>query len=170
MALLRSRRVSAPRLHVTHLVRTSSFAGVERYVSYLAPAQVAQGLTVTVIGGDPDRMSDALRGTGVTQLSSRRAIDDGRSLRTPSRTALVHAHMTDADLVAVLSRPYHRRPIVSTLHFAKPRGRDRLRRAIFSPLPRLLDGQIAISRFVAETSDQPDAVEWRAYTWSPPSS
>jgi glycosyltransferase involved in cell wall biosynthesis len=142
--------------HVVHLVRTSNFAGVERSVSYLAPELVRRGLEVTVVGGDPDRMAGALTGTGVTHRPSGTLAEDLRAL-VACRPTLVHAHMTDAEVVAVLGKVWLSCPVVATLHFAKPRGRDRLRRTVFRPLPRGLAAQIAISRFVADTSGQPDA-------------
>ena len=52
-------------LHIVHLVCTQAFAGVERYLSYTAPALQGLGHRITVVGGDPTAMSRALDGTGV---------------------------------------------------------------------------------------------------------
>ena len=138
-------------------MRTASFAGVERYLTYLGPEQVRQGLDVTIIGGEPVRMAAALDGSGVSHLPSGSVSDDLRRV-VATDPSIVHSHMTDADLVAVAARARHRRPVVSTLHFAKPRGRDAARRVLLAPLPKLMASQIAISRFVAAHADVPDAV------------
>ena len=52
-------------MKVVHLVATTAFAGVERYLTYVAPAQVQAGLEVVVLGGDRERMAAAFAGTGV---------------------------------------------------------------------------------------------------------
>ncbi len=126
-------------------------------MSYLAPAQVAQGLRVTVIGGDPARMTAALAGADVAYQASGSALADARALQRLDRPSVIHAHMTAAEVVGVVTKPLVHAPVVATLHFAKPRGRDRLRRSLFAPLPRFLAGQIAISQFVADAADQPTA-------------
>src|SRR5699024_9634405 len=41
-------------------------------------------------------------------------------------------------------------PVVSTLHFARPRGHDALTRRLYSVIPRLVTAEVAISRFVAD--------------------
>ncbi|MCU0309549.1 MAG: glycosyltransferase [Acidimicrobiales bacterium] len=142
--------------HVVHLVRTDAFAGVERYVTYLAPELVRLGHDVTVIGGDPARMRAALAGTGVAHQPSGSFAHDVRAL-LDARPDVVHAHMTDAEVAAVAATARRRVPVVATLHFARPRGRDALRRTLWAPLPRRLDAQIAISRFVAGHAGQPGA-------------
>jgi len=144
------------RLHVVHLLRTANFAGVERYVSYLAPVQVEQGLEVTVIGGDARRMQSAFEGTGVNHRPSGGFAHDLRVL-THARPDLVHAHMTDAEVASVLTKAHHQAPVVATMHFARPRGRNRLLRRLWALLPARLDAQIAISAFVAEASGEVDA-------------
>ena len=55
-------------LHIVHLVCTEAFAGVERYLSYTAPALQRLGHRITVIGGDPAQMGTAFEGTGVRFL------------------------------------------------------------------------------------------------------
>ena len=45
---------------VVHVVCTANFAGVERYVTYIAPRLARRGWEVTVIGGDADRMRASL--------------------------------------------------------------------------------------------------------------
>jgi len=141
---------------VVHLIRTANFAGVERYVSYLAPVQVEQGLEVTVIGGDARRMQSAFEGTGVNHRPSGGFAHDLRAL-THTRPDLVHAHMTDAEVASVLTKAHHQAPVVATVHFARPRGRNRLLRRLWALLPARLDAQIAISAFVAEASGAVDA-------------
>ena len=145
-------------LHIVHLVCTQAFAGVERYLSYTAPALQGLGHRITVVGGDPTAMSRALDGTGVRFVP---AGDLRRSVRVLVSTDLrrrppdlVHAHMTQAELVAVGTKPVIRRPVVATLHFAHRRGGSPLRRAAWSQIPRFLDGQFAISTAVARASGQ----------------
>ena len=145
-------------LDIVHLVCSGAFAGVERYVAYTAPALQELGHRVTVVGGDPPSMRRVLAGSGVKFLAADSPMKAVRTLVAPevrgSRPDLVHAHMTEAEVVAVATRPFHRAPVVATLHFAHPRGRTPVRQAIWSPLPRFLAGQFAISQAVATASGQ----------------
>jgi glycosyltransferase involved in cell wall biosynthesis len=61
---------------------------------------------------------------------------------------VVHAHMTAAEVAAVVTKPIHRARLVCTLHFASPRG-SRFPRRLLSPVGGLMDEQIAISQFVS---------------------
>ena len=133
-------------MRIAHVVRSDSFAGVERYICMVAPRLAARGCEVAVIGGDPAQMgqiSDVLRwrpGRTTWQVAA--------ELKRLGRLDIVHAHMTAAEVAAVLTRPYHHARLVATLHFASRRGSGRAG----SPLPllgRLMDEQIAISQFVA---------------------
>ena len=128
------------------MVRSDSFAGVERYICMVAPRLAARGCEVAVIGGDPAQMepiSDVVRwrpGRTTWQVAA--------ELKRLGRLDVVHAHMTAAEVAAVLTKPYHHARLVATLHFALPRGSGRAA----SPLPllgRMMDEQIAISQFVA---------------------
>lgn len=145
-------------LDITHVVCSDRFAGVERYITYVAPVLAARGHRVTVIGGETDRMRADL-GADVRFVPARTPVDAARALlaHRPGR-GLVHAHMTDAETVAVGLRPLTRAPVVATLHFAKPRGRRGVRRVVATAVARGLGAQIAVSRFVAERSQADGAV------------
>jgi glycosyltransferase involved in cell wall biosynthesis len=56
--------------------------------------------------------------------------------------------MTAAELAAAITTPIHRARLVTTLHFASPRGSGSSR-MLLTPLGWLMDEQIAISKFVA---------------------
>jgi glycosyltransferase involved in cell wall biosynthesis len=143
---------------VVHVVCSDRFAGVERYLSYVAPALAERGHRVTVIGGNPHRMPAEL-GDGVRFVPATTAVPAARALaRHRPRPGLVHAHMTDAEAVAVGLRPLTRAPVVATLHFAQHRGRPGARRAVATFVARGLAAQIAISTFVADRAGVPDAV------------
>jgi glycosyltransferase involved in cell wall biosynthesis len=107
---------------------------------------------VVVVGGDPDVMAPALQRDGVAfepAPTVAEATARVRKLRQ-FRPDVVHSHMTAADIVAAVSAPVVRAPLVSTLHFARPRGRSSLRRLSYRLLPSRFSAQIAISQFVAE--------------------
>lgn len=149
-------------LSVLHLVCSDAFAGVERYLAYVAPALAAQGVAVTVAGGDRARMAAELGPHGVAHLPADRPLDALALLSSGSvrrqRPDLLHVHMTEAEVAAVATRPLVRRPVVATLHFARPRGTGALRRRVWAVLPHLLARQVAISRYVAAASGQPCVV------------
>lgn len=134
-------------MRIAHVVRSDSFAGVERYISLVAPRLAARDCQVAVIGGDPTNMNEISESVHVRPASSTLGVVS--ELSRLGRLDIVHAHMTAAELASVLSIPRHRARLVATLHFAIPRGSGRAG----SPL-RLLgsffDEQIAISRFVAD--------------------
>jgi glycosyltransferase involved in cell wall biosynthesis len=98
-------------------------------------------------------MRSALDGTGVVFHPASGVLDAARLLVRLGRTHpdVVHSHMTAADLAAVASWPLVRAPLVSTLHFAQPRGRTFLRRTSYRCLPYFFRTQISISEFVAQT-------------------
>ncbi|WP_263117735.1 glycosyltransferase family 4 protein [Cellulomonas sp. RIT-PI-Y] len=131
---------------VVHVVCTEEFAGVERYVSTLARVQDQRGARVLVFGGDPARMPAELAGTGVgwhPAATWRQARSGLRGL-TPG---VVHAHMTAAELAAVLAG---RAPVVATRHFAERRGSSLPARTVGRFLTARIAAQVAISSFVAE--------------------
>jgi glycosyltransferase involved in cell wall biosynthesis len=139
-------------LHVVHVCCTAAFAGVERHVSELAAAQVADGHRVTVIGGDQARVRE-VAGDGVRVLPGHRIDVAVRSLRRLDAAAdVVNAHMTGAELAVALS-PWVRARMVSTRHFASPRGSRPATRAVVRWSTRRVDAQIAVSRYVAEHVD-----------------
>ncbi len=139
---------------VVHVVCTEAFAGVERYVSTLARWQDERGTRVLVLGGDPTRMPSELAGTGVGWRPAATWRQAARQL-VSSRPAVVHAHMTAAELAAVLTA---RAPVVATRHFAERRGSSLPARTVGRYLTGRIAAQIAISSFVAERVEGPSVV------------
>lgn len=144
--------------HVIHLVCSDAFAGVERYVSLLAPRQAELGWTVTVLGGDPDLMRRALEGSDVRFIPAPSLREGRRALRAAPAAAIVNTHMSDADLVGMLAAHPRRSRLVSTRHFAAPRGRSPIIRTAFSAGQSRFAAQIAISQFVAQHIGEPSSV------------
>ena len=128
------------------MVRSDSFAGVEKYVCMVAPRLAARGCEVAVVGGDPAQMA---RVTGVVRWRPASTTwQVAKELKRLGQLDVVHAHMTAAEAAAVITRPFHHARLVSTLHFASPRGSGGSR-VFLMPLGWLMDEQIAISEFVA---------------------
>jgi len=143
---------------VVHVVVTGEFAGVERYVSDAARETAARGWEPVVVGGSPQRMRAAL-GDAARWLPGATPVEALRSLRRLGRRDVCHAHMTIAETVAVAARPFHRAAVVSTRHFAAPRGASRAGHLLSPWIARGLARQIAVSDFVARRLEQPpDAV------------
>lgn len=128
------------------MVRSDSYGGVERYISLVAPRLAARGCDIAVIGGDPNQMcrvSDQVQWRPATTTWQVAA-----ELKRLGRLDVVHTHMTAAEVAAVVTKPLHRARIVTTLHFASPRGSGS-NRLLLMPLGWFMDEQIAISQFVA---------------------
>lgn len=134
-------------MRITHVVVTDAFAGTERYVSDVARLQAGAGHDVTVIGGRPDRMRQAsheVRWQAATSVPVACA-----RLLASGRRDIVHAHLSYAELAAVLTRPMHRGRVISTRHIAAHRGKT-WQGAVAAPLvARSIDIEIAISSYVA---------------------
>lgn len=134
---------------VVHVVRSDSFAGVERYICDVAQVLAERQWRVVAIGGDSEEMA---RGLGPA-VEHRPAASFGATvaaLRGLGRVSLVHAHMTAAEMAAVASRPWTRAPVVATRHFAGRRGTHPGVRLAAAWLARGIAREIAISRFVAD--------------------
>lgn len=143
-------------MRILHVVRSSAFYGVERYIATLASAQARMDDTVVVVGGDRDRMRSVLAGTGVGFAPGDTLAQVLSALWAGLRRAdVAHVHMTEAELAvtAVQRARLHYTPVVATRHFAQPRGASRLGSVVAPFIGRRLDGQIAISRFVADRID-----------------
>ncbi|HZS30119.1 MAG TPA: glycosyltransferase family 4 protein [Gaiellaceae bacterium] len=155
---------------VVHVVTTRRFAGVERYVADVAVETAAHGWEVSVVGGSPWAMLRNLGGRAdwLPGSSPREAFV---SLARTGRADVCHAHMTKAELVALLARPLHRAPVVATRHFAEPRGKTRLGGLVAPWIARGLARQLAVSEYVAgrlETAPDavlPNAVHARPLLW-----
>ncbi|GAA1664252.1 glycosyltransferase family 4 protein [Microbacterium lacus] len=146
-------------MRILHAIRSDGYSGVERYVERLATAQAADGHDVHVIGGDPARMRSALAEAGVGHIPAARTIDVVRELSRRRRAAqVVNTHMTAADLAAAVAFTGRSRPaVVSTRHFAAPRGHVgplRLDRVVAATI----DAELAISDAVAQAIGRPSTV------------
>lgn len=143
---------------VLHVVVTENFAGVERYVCDVAGETAGRGWDVTVVGGRPDRMRAELR-PEITWRPGGTVVRAVLSVLSAGHQDVVHVHMTAAELVGVLTGRRHRARLVSTRHFAAPRGASRLGKLVAPLVTRHLDCQIAISHFAASKLESPpDAV------------
>ncbi|MEY2468610.1 MAG: hypothetical protein QOF21_1308 [Actinomycetota bacterium] len=142
---------------VVHAVRSHVFAGVERYVASVAPRLAARGVDVRVIGGDPVQMQNAA-GANLQHTRAATTSQVARALVRNGRADVVHVHMTAAEIAGVLTAPRHRGAIVSTRHFAGPRGTS-AGGHLTAPLIRgRLAQQISVSHFVADAIGEPSMV------------
>jgi glycosyltransferase involved in cell wall biosynthesis len=77
-----------------------------------------------------------------------------RSLRRlDTAPSIVNVHMTAAEIAVALSPSLRGVPVISTRHIALPRGSRRLTRPIVLLGRRRVNGQIAVSQFVADRVD-----------------
>src|SRR5689334_6100855 len=129
---------------VVHVVVTSNFAGTERYVSEVVKESLSQGWRTSVVGGDPVRMPASL-GRDVQWLPGATPTHALLSLARLGRQDICHVHMTLAEGVAIVARPFHRAPIVATRHFAAPRGSSIAGGLLARWIGRQLEREIAIS-------------------------
>ncbi len=148
------------RLRILHAVRSTRFAGVERFVLRLAVAQSESGHEVRVVGGDPGRMAPALRTAGVLFTPAATVRQVVKALRSVD-VDVANTHMTAADGAAAVAFAVpgrHRRPaLVSTRHFAAPRGSIGAIRWDTLIAPRM-DAEISISRAVAASTGLPSTI------------
>jgi glycosyltransferase involved in cell wall biosynthesis len=143
---------------IAHVVATDNFAGVERYISYVAPLQAAAGWDVTVIGGKSDDMVRTL-GSSVRHVAASTFSAVARELvRRGPHYDLLHTHMTTAEFAAVATRPAHGAKVMTTRHFAALRGSTDTARLAGRLLTRALAAQISISRFVADSIHEPSVL------------
>jgi glycosyltransferase involved in cell wall biosynthesis len=145
-------------VRVAQCVRSDAFAGVERYVTNLAGGLAAAGCEVVVIGGKADRMGPVLDPAGVRWLPATTTSGVVRRLIAARPFDIVHAHMTAAELAAVLAAPVLGAPIVATRHFAQHRGSSGPARLTGRLITPRLAAQLAISRFVADRIEGPCTV------------
>lgn len=144
-------------MRITHAVRSDSFAGVERYIVDVSVELAGRGFEVAVIGGEPGRMRDELPAE-VSWSPARTVREASGRLISAGRRDVVHAHMTAAELAAAVSRPWHRAALVTTRHFAGPRGRRFPTKLVGLGIRSAMDAQVSISRFVADAIDEPSIV------------
>ncbi len=134
-------------MHIVHVVCSSAFAGVERYV-LTSGEMAAASERVTVIGGDPRVFPSRLDAAGATWMPGSDRREALRSLRSIPDADVIVTHMTDADVVGAIGAR-RRVPIVSTRHFAAPRGSGVVARAVGRLVSRRVRAEISISDFVA---------------------
>jgi glycosyltransferase involved in cell wall biosynthesis len=145
-------------MHIAHVVISHGFAGVERYLLDVAREQQRRGHQVTVVGGDAATLGQALADGEVRHRPASSLPAAAAAVVRSRPLTVVHCHMTAADVVGAATKPLVRARLVSTLHFAKPRGSTGARRRLWSTLTGRFDQQVAISRFVAEQSGEPATV------------
>ncbi len=139
-------------MRIVHAVRSDTVAGVERYVLDAAAGLAARGHRVTVVGTDVGR-SGRLLPPSVLLLPASTTVEVARRLAGLGHVDVVHAHMSAAEVAAVLTRPAHRGVVVATRHLAQPRGSGRTA-ALTRAVARGLAAQVAISRFVADQTGE----------------
>jgi len=149
--------LSGPPLAVVHVVLTSEFAGVERYVAQVAGTLSERGHRVHTIGGDQTRMRAELP-SAVSVHPATTLVAGARILAHTTDVDLVHVHMTAAEGAAWLARLRHPVPVVATRHFAKERGSSVVARALASVTSRTIACDIAISQFVSDTIEGPSVL------------
>jgi glycosyltransferase involved in cell wall biosynthesis len=145
---MRATITPAPRL--IHAVATENFAGVERYITYIAPELARRGVQVVVLGGDDRLMRVAFRGSDVEYVASSNLPSMVRTLLATSRADVIHAHMTKAEVASAICKHRLRSALVVTRHFAARRGRTPWSRAAGRAVAQVVDLQIAISQYVSD--------------------
>ena len=143
-------------MRILHAVRSDAFAGVERHLASLAAAQRRAGHRVAVIGGDPAAMRAAL-GPGIPHRAASTVAQVAAAVRAWRGGDVIHAHMTAAEIAVALAAPTAT-PVLTTRHFAGPRGASTAGRLAEPVLRRRIAAQIAISRYVADHVDGPSTV------------
>jgi len=138
---------------VLHVVRTTAFAGVERYVSVLAAAQRQTGDQVAVIGGDPVAMSSAIDEATVLKVPSRTIIGTAWAIDHWRHCDVIHVHMTAAEVAATAAVRSWGVPVVATRHFGLVRGQSIPGHFVRPVVSRRVAAQISVSRYVAEMID-----------------
>ncbi|WP_404443947.1 glycosyltransferase family 4 protein [Microbacterium marinum] len=138
-------------LRILHVVASDRFAGVEQFVRRLARAQAASGHSVFVAGGAAEHMGAALAEAGARYHPASSALQVARVVRRGmARVDVINSHMTAADVGAVagLALGNARPALVSTRHFAAPRGTIGPTTA-YRMLESRIDAEIAVSSTVA---------------------
>jgi glycosyltransferase involved in cell wall biosynthesis len=144
-------------VRVVQLVCSDRFAGVERYIAYIAPGLAARGCEVAVVGGAPEQMRRALAGSA-TFAPARNVVEAICQVARNLRADVIHAHMTAAEWALVPARPVTKAVFVSSRHFAADRGRPGLVRRLSRIVPKVLDEELSISSFVASSLAEPSVV------------
>ena len=149
--------VGAP-LHVVQVVRTEGFGGIERYITTLANGLADRGCRVAVLGGEQRRMTGALSSGVESWHPARGVLEIVARLAAIGPVDIVHAHMTHAELGAVLASPRTRARLVVSRHFPGPRGATRSGALAAVAIRRAVALQLASSADVAARVDGPSRV------------
>jgi glycosyltransferase involved in cell wall biosynthesis len=143
-------------IRIAQVVCSDAFAGVERYVAALSARLAERGSEVFIIGGAPGAMTPPAQIPAGGSIAWEPAVtvrDAVAALRRLPPVDLINTHMTAADLAGLVHTARPRRPrLVSTRHFAAPRGGNPLVRAAFGLTARRFDAEIAISEYAASAS------------------
>ena len=109
-------------LRITQVVCSDSFAGVEQYITNVSTSLAARGHSVSIVGGSEAAMRRASSNQGVTYRPAvtiaQAATGLLRQRRSDTRLGIVHAHMVEAEIAAVVTKPFVGDPVVATLHFS----------------------------------------------------
>ena len=140
-------------LRIVHVVCTDAFAGVERHVAALAAEQARAGHDVEVIGGHPAIVGTVVDGHPVRHRNGGTVVQALAALQRTAQPSVINAHMTSAELAALGSPAMWRVPVVSTRHFARPRGSRRLSRPVVRAASHRIAAQISVSQYVADHID-----------------
>lgn len=142
------------RWKIVHAVHSAGFAGVERYIATLARAQAVSGCEVTVVGGgDPKAFARMFSSTGVRYCAASTLVELTAQLERNRNADLFHVHMTAAEAATLGALRARTVPVVSTRHFAAPRGRSLFGRMAAPLIRDRIAAQIAISSYVASCID-----------------
>lgn len=137
-------------MRVLHVVRSDTFAGVERHIATLAAVQSRRGHDVTVVGGSGALMKVALGDARVRVVQGDTIRQVIAQVRRHRQVDIIHAHMTAAELGASLGTS---KPLIVTRHFAQRRGATPVGRLTSMLIRRRTANQISVSGFVAERID-----------------
>ena len=137
-------------MRVLHVVCSDRFAGVERHVALLAGAQQHAGATVAVIGGDERSMRRDIGREDVIFRATSGLVQTIRTARAfVPRADVVHVHMTASEVAGVIAALGTTAAVVTTRHFADPRGSTPLNRWVGRRAAARIDAQIAVSAYAA---------------------
>lgn len=137
-------------LRIAQMMCTGAFAGVERYVTTLAAGLAQRGCELVVLGGGPpDRMRASLAMDGIQWMEADGVVDGLVNLLRRRQVDVIHAHLTAAELAAVIGSAAVRAPVVTTRHVAKRRGSSAPARLVGRILTHQINTQVAISHYVA---------------------
>ena len=145
-------------MRIVHVICSDRFAGVEQFVLRLAVEQARAGHSVHVAGGSGARMTGPLTEATATWEPVTGMFGAWRAVRRHAPDAdVIASHMTDADVAASWALGGGGPALVSTRHFAAPRGGVGPIRAD-AIVRRRVNAEISISTAVANAVGVPSVV------------